>query len=126
VVFGSRTGAKLLRAIPSYRRDHFCSQKHNAAAKTQHAPISGISEMNVQTSAFMRQNMIAKTRTTMLVTASPPSCCEFDEPDPGAGNVNLFRVLSHDHRDVGRHGKRSRRHVAHDFPLALNLPHHKP
>jgi hypothetical protein len=41
-------GAELLGAIPSYRRDHFCSQKHTAAAKTQHAPISGISEMNVR------------------------------------------------------------------------------
>ena len=39
------------------------------AAPIQAMPITGISEMNVQTSAFTRHKVMAKTPTRILVTA---------------------------------------------------------
>lgn len=65
-----RAGGRRFSAWPArYPFDHFWSQKQNAAAITQPTPAIGISETNVQTTAFTRHSMMANSATRMLPTA---------------------------------------------------------
>ena len=50
--------------------DHFCRNRQNAAAPTQHRPTNGISEMKAQITALMRHRVTAKRQTKILAMRS--------------------------------------------------------